>query len=49
MQRLSFATVFRKVICIGFECKNHVTCMVSDGSIRISCYVVKELVKIVED
>ena len=46
---LAFSAVFREVGCISVECKYHVTVMVSDGSVRMGCYVVKDLVTCAED
>ena len=43
-----FATVFREVGCISVECNDHVTFMVYDRSVGMSCYLVKELVKCIE-
>ena len=42
-------TVFREVGCFSVECKYHVTVMVSDGSVSMGCYVVKDLVTCAED
>ena len=44
MQRLVFPPMFRELECISVKCKYHVTGMVLDGSVRIGCYIIKELV-----